>query len=305
MSVPTLASQPPRNVPALLAKLLTEDFTGAVEVSGTPSGTIHLRRGMVIAVDTPNAPSVETLLIRSGRIDEAAWATALTRRAATQSTDTDNEDTSDLNAVLIDLGLIGQGELEAVCIAAVYDAAFAMALQPAEGWTVHKAAVPPALVTCPGESPRTLADETTRRISTLSENWGSLAELAGARCRPAARIDPGLLTSRQQAVLLAANGRRTPATSRSSWAAGSSRRCSTSHACAHDAWWSGRHPAPRRRRAPHAARLPHPPISSRKAQRCCPGGPDATDRAKTPQKAEPQRGGTAHEWWAPAERARV
>ncbi|GAA2014933.1 hypothetical protein GCM10009839_07550 [Catenulispora yoronensis] len=210
MSVPTLASQPPRNVPALLAKLLTEDFTGAVEVSGTPSGTIHLRRGMVIAVDTPNAPSVETLLIRSGRIDEAAWATALTRRAATQSTDTDNEDTSDLNAVLIDLGLIGQGELEAVCIAAVYDAAFAMALQPAEGWTVHKAAVPPALVTCPGESPRTLADETTRRISTLSENWGSLAELAGARCRPAARIDPGLLTSRQQAVLLAANGRRTP-----------------------------------------------------------------------------------------------
>ncbi|ACU72988.1 conserved hypothetical protein [Catenulispora acidiphila DSM 44928] len=206
-------SQAPRNVPALLVKLLAEDFTGAVEVSGTPGGTIHLRRGLVIAVDTPNAPSVETLLIRSGRIDEDGWAAAITRRATaaatTTATATATDEVSDLNSVLIDLGLIGQGELEAVCIGAVYDAAFAMALNPAEGWTVHDAAVPPELVTCPGESPRGLADETSRRINALTRSWGSLAELAGARCRPAARIDPALLTARQQAVLLAANGRRT------------------------------------------------------------------------------------------------
>jgi hypothetical protein len=199
-------STAPRNVPALLVKLLAEDFTGAVEVSGSPGGTIHLRRGLVIAVDTPNAPSVETLLIRSGRIDEAGWAAAVTQRTtAGEAADVD------LNAVLTGRGLIGHGELEAVCIAAVYDAAFAMALSPAEGWTVHEAAVPPELVTCPGESPRTLAEETTRRINALTQAWGApLAELAAVRCRPAARIDPGALSTRQQAVLLAANGRRTP-----------------------------------------------------------------------------------------------
>jgi hypothetical protein len=209
-------TQAPRNVPALLVKLLAEDFTGAVEVSGTPGGTIHLRRGLVIAVDTPNAPSVETLLIRSGRIDEERWAAAITRRAAATATATATTtataatgEVSDLNSVLIDLGLIGHGELEAVCIGAVYDAAFAMALNPAEGWTVHDAAVPPELATCPGESPRGLADETARRINALTRSWGSLAELAGARCRPAARVDPALLSARQQAVLLAANGRRT------------------------------------------------------------------------------------------------
>ena len=94
MSVPTpavgVAAPPqPRNVPALLAKLLAEDFTGAVEVSGTPGGTIHLRRGLVIAVDTPNAPSVETLLIRSGRIDEESWAGAIRYQAAVAMPDSD------------------------------------------------------------------------------------------------------------------------------------------------------------------------------------------------------------------------
>jgi hypothetical protein len=195
-------------VPALLAKLLAEDFTGAVEVAGTPGGTIHLRRGLVVAVDTPNAPSVETLLIRSGRIDEASWAGAISYQAAVAMPDGSEE--GGLNPVLTELRLIGRGELEAICVAALYDAAFAMALSPAEGWTVHKGAAPPALVSLPGESPRKLADETTRRIAVLSRSWSSLGELAAARCRPAARIDPGLLTARQQAVLLAANGRRTP-----------------------------------------------------------------------------------------------
>jgi len=213
MSVSTPAagvdtSPQPRNVPALLAKLLAEDFTGAVAVSGTPGGTIHLRRGLVVAVDTPNAPTVETLLLRSGRIDEESWAGAISHQAAVATPD--SGDQSGLNSVLTELGLIGHGELEAICVAAVYDAAFAMALSPAEGWTVHKDAVPPELVSSPGESPRKLADETSRRIAALSRSWASLAELAAARCRPATRIDPGLLTARQQAVLLAANGRRTP-----------------------------------------------------------------------------------------------
>ena len=213
MSVPTpsvgVAAPPqPRNVPALLAKLLAEDFTGAVEVSGTPGGTIHLRRGLVIAVDTPNAPSVETLLIRSGRIDEESWAGAISYQAAVAAPESDEG--GGLNSVLTELRLIGHGELEAICVAALYDAAFAMALNQVEGWTVHKNAPPPELVSLPGESPRKLADETARRIAALSRSWSSLAELAAARCRPATRIDPGLLTARQQAVLLAANGRRTP-----------------------------------------------------------------------------------------------
>jgi hypothetical protein len=215
MSVPV----PPRNVPALLLRLLAEEFTGAVEVSGAPAGTIHLRRGLVVAVDTPNAPSVETLLIRSGRVDEDGWADAVSRRAAAAAESQDVEGAQglggaggggELNAVLVELGLVGRGELEAVCIAAVYDAAFAMALNPAEGWTVHEGSAPPELAAWPGESPRELAEETARRIAALTRSWGSLAELAVARCRPATRVEPGLLTARQHAVLLAANGRRTP-----------------------------------------------------------------------------------------------
>ncbi|MFG2375336.1 dihydrofolate reductase family protein [Streptomyces sp. NPDC048504] len=57
-----------RNVPALLTALRTRQRSCTVVVTGTPGGSIHVRDGLVVAMETPGAPGIEALLLRSGRI---------------------------------------------------------------------------------------------------------------------------------------------------------------------------------------------------------------------------------------------
>lgn len=71
-----------RNVPAHLLALREEDFTGSVVVSSAPGGTIHLERGLITAIETPGAPTAETLLLKSGRIGQADWTAAETAASA-------------------------------------------------------------------------------------------------------------------------------------------------------------------------------------------------------------------------------
>lgn len=186
-----------RNVPALLQGLREGEFTGIVRVSGSPGGTIHLRDGLVGAIETPGAPSATSVLLTPGRIDDAAWLAACAAEP----------DADRLGGHLVAAGLIGAAELEVVCTAAVFDAAFAMALSPVGGWETGERE--PTLLTTSGVEPRHLTEETTRRIASLAGSGRTPGELARLRPRLAADDGSGL-PQRYRELLGGVNGRRTP-----------------------------------------------------------------------------------------------
>ena len=193
-----MTGAPARNLPALLQGLYEEGFTGTVRVSGAPGGTIHLRDGLIGAVETPGAPTATSVLLTPGRIDDEAWLAACAAE----------RDVDRLGGQLVAAGLIGAAELEVVCTAAVFDAAFAMALGPPGSWTLSDPE--PTLLAVPGVEPRRLTEETTRRMARLSGPWGAPGELARVRPTPVPGPGPGRwLPHRNQSVLNTVNGRRT------------------------------------------------------------------------------------------------
>jgi hypothetical protein len=191
-----------RNVPALLQALHQESRTCTVRVSGSPGGTIHLRDGLIGAIETPGAPTATSALLSSGRIDDDAWLAACAAEP----------DADRLGPHLVDAGLIGAAELEVVCTAALFDGAFAMALSAPGGWELT--ARQPTLLVRPGVEPRPLAEETTRRMTLLTALWGPAGDLARARPEPVtgrggAEHD-GRLPRRHRDLVDSVNGRRTP-----------------------------------------------------------------------------------------------
>jgi len=191
-----------RNVPALLAALRTQHRSCTVAVTGTPGGSIHVRDGLVVAMETPGAPGIEGLLLRSGRIGEQAWS-------AVRASDTTHEH---LAAELVDHGLVGAAELEVISLGALFDAAFALSLAVPDSWEVTGPV--PTLYRNAGVTPERLLDEVSRRINFLAGEPGSVAALARTRMRPASTAhlpEPAdRLPARHRAVLAAADGRRTP-----------------------------------------------------------------------------------------------
>ncbi|MFJ2114028.1 MULTISPECIES: hypothetical protein [unclassified Streptomyces] len=197
---PSSAGSLPRNVTALLVRLNQEKYSGTVLVSGAPGGTIHLRDGLICAIETPGTPSVESALLKSGRVDDEGWACAL---GAVRHVD-------GLGGALVGQELIGEVELEVLCTATIFEGAFAMALSRPDGWDVTGPAS--TVLTRNGIEPQTVADETSRRLALVTRQWGSPGELARAKMRPSGRADrvAGQLTHRYQAILAVANARRTP-----------------------------------------------------------------------------------------------
>ncbi|MFF7591379.1 hypothetical protein ACFZCK_28275 [Kitasatospora purpeofusca] len=199
--------RPARNVPALLLALREEDFTGSVVVSSAPGGTIHLERGLITAIETPGAPTAETLLLKSGRIGQPDWAAAETAASSVGA--------GDLGAALVARGSIGAAELESVCASAVFDGAFALVLSPPGEWETVEAAPPAGLALRPGIEPKRLFEETARRTALLARAWGPPGELARTRIRPAAAPAGGAgpaaarTPARHREILAAATGRRT------------------------------------------------------------------------------------------------
>ncbi|MGW3952970.1 hypothetical protein ACWEKM_19075 [Streptomyces sp. NPDC004752] len=192
------ADAAPRNLPALLAALHEDERDAAVTVGGSPGGTIHLRQGRIVGVDTPGAPSAESTLLKSGRVEDSAWAMAC---AASGS------DGNTLRDELRRRGLLTPEEFEIVCTAALFDGAFALGLGSAAEWEVREPSRP--VVTARAFAPHLVTAETTRRLATITELWGSATELARTRIRTA-NASPARLLPRHTAILEAANGRRTP-----------------------------------------------------------------------------------------------
>ncbi len=175
-----------------------------LRVMGSPGGIIHVREGLVISATTPASPGAESLLIRSGRVSEEAWNEAYTAGAPQDR----------LAAELVDRGSVGEAGLQVVCLSAVFDAAFAMALfgiEDSQPEVIGPNDVPPPLPVRPGIPREWLARETTRRL-TITDEWRELGVTPFIRPTAVRPITPMQIGADQlrHDILVKANGRRTP-----------------------------------------------------------------------------------------------
>ncbi|MFI6506906.1 hypothetical protein ACIBCT_04810 [Streptosporangium sp. NPDC050855] len=187
-----------------LPRFARERFSGVLRVDGGPGGAIWMRDGLVVAATTPAAPGPESLLLRSGRISEQDWTEAYAVGAPADR----------LAAELAGRGAIGVAGLEAVCLAATFDAVFAMALYGIESCRAEPAGAGdrlPLLPVLPGIEAGRLLRETARRMEYVAA-WRRLGMSMRIRPVPPAVPVPTLLGSDRirRAVMERANGRRTP-----------------------------------------------------------------------------------------------
>ncbi|MFJ4851426.1 MULTISPECIES: MarR family transcriptional regulator [unclassified Streptomyces] len=188
-----------------LARCRDEGVSGVLRVQGSPGGAFHLLGGAVVAVESPGSPGVGTLLLRSGRIDEAEWGAAHDA-AATGAWP---------GVAFAGAGRLGNAEFQVIHMMAAQDAVFAVLAGRLENCVldpVRPEGPVPALVPAVGRGvePEELLVEAGRRIAALaalprqvSPDRDRVIALVGAgndETLPAARRD----------ILEYANGRRSP-----------------------------------------------------------------------------------------------
>jgi hypothetical protein len=176
-------------------------FSGLLLVTGQPGGTVYLADGDISGCETPGAPSLEVILLRSLRVSEADWNAAFTAAAVAGRP---------LTAELVGQGLLGAGETEALLRTALADAMFAVLSGTVDGWTEATAADCPLPLTPPAK-PGWLLAENTRRGQALAGFTGPLISgrdrvTAVPGAERAGRRGPG---PGQGEILALANGRRT------------------------------------------------------------------------------------------------
>ncbi|MGW4213105.1 hypothetical protein ACWEIJ_34330 [Lentzea sp. NPDC004789] len=125
---------------------------------GNAGGLFHLSGGVVIAVDSPGSPGVETLLLTSGRISAESWAAALAESVQKRS----------LQEVLVARGNIGAAEAQVLAAAALRDGAFAVAVGDVERCVVDESADEPLLPVTDGLAPDVLLSQTGRRLDAVA-----------------------------------------------------------------------------------------------------------------------------------------
>jgi hypothetical protein len=86
---------------------------GAMRVSGEPGGVIYLSGGEVSYIDTPAAPGLDVLVVRSGRVTDQGWRSAFAAGHVT----------AEVGQALVAHSLLGRRELEVFTLSAMFDAA--------------------------------------------------------------------------------------------------------------------------------------------------------------------------------------
>jgi len=189
----------------VLAESLTKSaaggLTGVLQVIGDPGGAIYLSGGGVIGVRTPGAPSLEVIVLRSGRVPDDGWEAAFAAAAAG----------TPMTAELITRGLIGAGELEALLRAAVADALFVLASGYVDQCRAEPGPVSNLLPLDPPAEVGWLLAEAGRRMNVLAAIPG-LTSYQRARVEPAPDVVTAgtVLGGGRDELLALANGRRTP-----------------------------------------------------------------------------------------------
>jgi Domain of unknown function (DUF4388) len=183
-----------------LKECVDSKFCGVLWVEGWPGGAIYLEDGRIVACHTPGAPSLEVILLRSGRISESDWNAAFTAAAVS-----DNQMTAELTI----RGLVGAGELEALLRTTVADAVFALVSGRIARWRTELSLESYSLLLSPGANAGWLLAEATRRTKALTAFPGpALSALDRVALTPAARRGLPLGHGRDE-ILALADGRRT------------------------------------------------------------------------------------------------
>jgi hypothetical protein len=176
-------------------------FSGVLRVDGQPGGAIHLVDGGISACQTSGAPSLEVILLRSGRVAESDWNAAFTEAAIAERP---------MTAELVERGLLGAGEVEALLRVALADAMFALACGRVDSWTATPAA-DYLLPLDPAARAGWLLAEATRRRQVLASFPAPLVGAADRIAVAHAAVPPGgMLGHGQDEILALVDGRRTP-----------------------------------------------------------------------------------------------
>jgi hypothetical protein len=176
-------------------------FSGVLRVDGQPGGAIHLVDGGISACETSGAPSLEVILLRSGRVAESDWNAAFTEAAIAERP---------MTAELVERGLLGAGEVEALLRIALADAMFALTCGRVDNWTETPAA-DYLLPLDPGARAGWLLAEATRRRQVLASFPAPLVSAADRIALAHPAVLPGaVLCHRQDEILALVDGRRTP-----------------------------------------------------------------------------------------------
>ncbi|MFE3496889.1 MarR family transcriptional regulator [Streptomyces sp. NPDC059175] len=183
-----------------LTQCRSDKTTTALRVRGRPGGVFHLRQGTVVAVESPGAPGVEVLLLRSGRVSEADWSALFPALAAAETAD----------AELVTRGHIGAAELQVVSAMALQDAVFAVVAGDMTDCVATHDSGP--------EGPLAPGDDPLRLLDTAARKLAGLAALPHAVLPDRERVVAGQgvsgsveeLAPHRREILFLANGRRTP-----------------------------------------------------------------------------------------------
>jgi hypothetical protein len=182
-----------------LRECVATRFTGVLRVDGQPGGTIYLADGRIAACETPGAPGLEVILLRSRRISEADWDAAFTAAAVAER---------EMTTELIGRGLLGAGEVEALLRTALADAMFAVLSGQVDGWAEAPAADCPLPLTPPARSGWLLNEAIRRRQVLASFTEPAVSAHDRVAAGPEAAQPTHVLGPGQQELLALVNGRR-------------------------------------------------------------------------------------------------
>jgi hypothetical protein len=176
-------------------------FSGLLRVDGRPGGAIHLVDGGISACQTSGAPSLEVILLRSARVAEADWNAAFAQSAIAGRP---------MTAELVERGLLGAGEVEALLRIALADAVFALTSGRVDSVTEAPAA-DCLLPLDPAARAGWLLAEAARRRQVLSAFPAPLVGAADRIAVAPASVPPAdAVGDRQGEILALVDGRRTP-----------------------------------------------------------------------------------------------
>jgi hypothetical protein len=178
-----------------LKKCSATKFTGVLRVAGDPGGTVQLVGGGIAACQTPGAPSLEVVLLRSGVISEDDWDAAFSASATAGRP---------MAAELVDRGLVGGGELEALLRITLADCVFALLAGTIDACDAQEGPVDCLLPLRPASKPGWLLAEATRRAQVLASMPGPAI---GARDR--LTVAPRAKGKDVDDIRAVADGRRT------------------------------------------------------------------------------------------------
>jgi len=181
----------------VLSRLAMERFSGTLRTEGARGGgTVVLSCGLVVAAETPVAPSVESLLLRSGRVTLEDWADALAKAAPAGR----------LRAELVERGVLGDASVQVVTQTAAMDALFALALADVFACVPDPFVAAPLIPLVPGIDVSRVVRETRRRLA-VAAGWRELGLHARAHPRIVSAAPP--FDDGRAEILAHTNGRRT------------------------------------------------------------------------------------------------